>query len=54
MQFLDYVQKLWPKSRLDHNLVSIAAGSKRWEPKPFRFYNYWFDVEGFNSMIENS
>ncbi|KAE8716020.1 hypothetical protein F3Y22_tig00110156pilonHSYRG00217 [Hibiscus syriacus] len=43
-----------PKSLSDHNPVVLVEESFNWGPKPFRFFNYLLEEEGFAGVVENS
>ncbi|XVF82160.1 hypothetical protein PTKIN_Ptkin16aG0022500 [Pterospermum kingtungense] len=45
------VQKLGPRSLSDHNLISLEIEETDWGPVPFRFYNHWFEMKGFQEMV---
>ncbi|XVF67225.1 hypothetical protein PTKIN_Ptkin10aG0103200 [Pterospermum kingtungense] len=49
--FQGLVQNLLPRSLSDHNIISLENKEINWGLKPFRFYNYWFDCEGFQDMV---
>ncbi|XVF73335.1 hypothetical protein PTKIN_Ptkin12aG0193100 [Pterospermum kingtungense] len=51
LQFSNVVQKLWPRSLSDHYPVSLETNTTNWGPKPFRFYNYWLDSNGFKELV---
>ncbi|XVF49156.1 hypothetical protein PTKIN_Ptkin03bG0245900 [Pterospermum kingtungense] len=51
LNFSSIVQKLWPRSISDHNPVSLESKDTNWGPKPFRFYNHWLDLNGFQEMV---
>lgn len=36
----------------DHRPFSLTLGSNDYGPKPFCFYNYWLEEEGFKKMVE--
>ncbi|XP_039068401.1 uncharacterized protein LOC120214620 [Hibiscus syriacus] len=48
------VQRLLPRSISDHNPVSLEDSYVDWGPKPFRFYNYLLEEEGFEDLVKSS
>ncbi|KAE8669531.1 hypothetical protein F3Y22_tig00112231pilonHSYRG00219 [Hibiscus syriacus] len=43
-----------PKSLSDHNPMVLVEECNDWGPKPFRFFNYLLEGEGFTGVVENS
>ncbi|XP_039014270.1 uncharacterized protein LOC120144220 [Hibiscus syriacus] len=43
-----------PKSLSDHNPVLLVEECNNWGPKPFRFYNYMLQEDGFVGAVESS
>ena len=41
------MEKVLLRSLLDHNHVYLIKDVVNWGPKPFRFFNYWLDGDGF-------
>ncbi|KAE8698885.1 Phospholipid-transporting ATPase 3 [Hibiscus syriacus] len=52
--FPNVVQRLLPRSISDHNPVSLEDSYVDWGPKPFRFYNYLLEEEGFEELVKSS
>ncbi|XVF41900.1 hypothetical protein PTKIN_Ptkin01aG0317600 [Pterospermum kingtungense] len=50
--FPDLVQKVWPHSLSDHNPISLEIAKKDWGPTPFKFYNHWFEMNGFQKFLK--
>nr|GEU49753.1 RNA-directed DNA polymerase, eukaryota [Tanacetum cinerariifolium] len=38
---------------LDHRLLLLHEICFDYSPTPFRFYHYWFEIEGFDKFVEN-
>ncbi|XVF29224.1 hypothetical protein REPUB_Repub15cG0102500 [Reevesia pubescens] len=38
----------------DHNPVMLNAEWEDWGPKPFKFFNYWLEEDGFNKLVEDA
>ncbi|KAE8725177.1 hypothetical protein F3Y22_tig00009009pilonHSYRG00196 [Hibiscus syriacus] len=53
-QFPNVIQKMLPKSLSDHNPVLLVEECNNWGPKPFRFYNYMLQEDGFVEAVESS
>ncbi|OMP03932.1 reverse transcriptase [Corchorus capsularis] len=54
ISFPDIKQKLKPKSLSDHNPVLLFVENVNWGPKLFKFFNHWFEMEGFQEMVANA
>ncbi|KAE8717707.1 hypothetical protein F3Y22_tig00110032pilonHSYRG00029 [Hibiscus syriacus] len=52
--FRRVVQRLLPRSLSDHNPVSLEESSVEWGPKPFRFFNYLLEEEGFEDLVKST
>ncbi|XP_039043460.1 uncharacterized protein LOC120182600, partial [Hibiscus syriacus] len=52
--FPNVIQKMLPKSLSDHNPVLLVEECNNWGPKPFRFYNYMLQEDGFVGAVESS
>ncbi|KAK8529127.1 hypothetical protein V6N12_059918 [Hibiscus sabdariffa] len=44
-------QCLLSKSISDHNAISLILDYRNWGPKPFKFFNYHLEEEGFVEMV---
>nr|GEY12885.1 RNA-directed DNA polymerase, eukaryota [Tanacetum cinerariifolium] len=38
----------------DHRLILMRESHHDYGPTPFRFYHYWFDLEGFDKFVEET
>ncbi|GJU52083.1 RNA-directed DNA polymerase, eukaryota, reverse transcriptase zinc-binding domain protein [Tanacetum coccineum] len=38
----------------DHRLILMREVSYDYGPVPFRFFHYWFEIEGFDKLVEDS
>ncbi|KAE8673291.1 RNA helicase family protein isoform 2 [Hibiscus syriacus] len=52
--FPKVIQKVLPKSLSDHNPILLNEDLKNWGPKPFRFFNYLLEEDGFNGVVQNA
>ncbi|XVE94527.1 hypothetical protein REPUB_Repub02eG0016400 [Reevesia pubescens] len=52
-KFSGLVQKVLPRSLSDHNPVTISEEEIDWGPKPFKFFNYWLEIEGFQNLVSS-
>ncbi|XVF23444.1 hypothetical protein REPUB_Repub13aG0039200 [Reevesia pubescens] len=48
------VQKVLPRSLSDHNLLVLSYEDVNWGPKPFRFFNFWMELEDFEELVSRS
>ncbi|KAL4312348.1 hypothetical protein GQ457_01G050470 [Hibiscus cannabinus] len=46
-------QCLLSKSISDHNAIALIFDERNWGPKPFKFFNYYLDEEGFIEMVHS-
>ncbi|KAL4353692.1 hypothetical protein GQ457_06G031150 [Hibiscus cannabinus] len=46
-------QCLLSKSISDHNAISLILDDQNWGPKPFKFFNYHLEEEGFIEMVHS-
>ena len=51
LSFPDVKQKAKPKSLSDHNPILLMVENLNWGPTPFKFFNYWLEIECFKEMI---
>ncbi|KAL4278205.1 hypothetical protein GQ457_03G006070 [Hibiscus cannabinus] len=47
-------QTLLPKALSDHNAILLQSESQNWGQKPFKFFNFWFDKEGFDDLVNDT
>ncbi|XVE89928.1 hypothetical protein DITRI_Ditri20bG0035500 [Diplodiscus trichospermus] len=52
-KFPNLRQKVGPKSLSDHNLILLEVEEVNWGPKPFKFFNYWMEEDGYSQLIED-
>ncbi|XVF81975.1 hypothetical protein PTKIN_Ptkin16aG0005700 [Pterospermum kingtungense] len=53
-KFLELNQVLLPRSISDHYSIVIHVEVTNWGPKPFKFFNHWFDEDSYNQVVQNS
>ena len=45
------LQKVLPKSISDHNAILLVENEVNWGPRPFKFFNHWMEMKGFQEML---
>ncbi|GMJ01242.1 hypothetical protein HRI_003793400 [Hibiscus trionum] len=52
LKWLELIQKLCVSSISDHKPVILCNNIPSREPKPFRWFDYWTDEEGFENVVK--
>ncbi|XP_038994715.1 uncharacterized protein LOC120118819 [Hibiscus syriacus] len=52
--FPNLSQKLLSKELSGHKAILLYSTTVEWGPKPFKFYNYWRESDGFGKFVTNS
>ncbi|XVE81889.1 hypothetical protein DITRI_Ditri15bG0102300 [Diplodiscus trichospermus] len=47
-------QMVWPRSISDHWPVLLLMESVNWRPRPFKFFNYWMNLDGYDKMVNEA
>ncbi|KAK8479754.1 hypothetical protein V6N12_053030 [Hibiscus sabdariffa] len=51
LKFPNISQVLLAKAISDHNAILLHSATQNWDPKPFKFFNYWLQEEGFDELM---
>ncbi|GMI96143.1 hypothetical protein HRI_003283600 [Hibiscus trionum] len=51
LAFPNLMQTVLNKSISDHNAICIQSDHLNWGPKPFRFFNHWYNEKGFDNFV---
>ncbi|KAE8675331.1 putative phospholipid-transporting ATPase 5 [Hibiscus syriacus] len=51
---IDLSMSMLPRSLSDHNPIALEEKFVDWGPKPFRFFNYLLEEEGFEDLVKSS
>ncbi|XVF65903.1 hypothetical protein PTKIN_Ptkin09bG0288100 [Pterospermum kingtungense] len=51
LKFPELKQKRWPRSISDHHPISLGVEKVDWGPKPFKFFNYWLEHDGYHEIV---
>ncbi|OMO62830.1 reverse transcriptase [Corchorus capsularis] len=54
LSFPDIKQKAKPKSLSDHNRILLLVENQNWGSKPFKFFNYWLELDGFQKTFDSA
>ncbi|KAK8514773.1 hypothetical protein V6N12_057669 [Hibiscus sabdariffa] len=45
---------LLPKALSNHNAILLQSEAQEWGPKPFKFFNFWLEKEGFDDLVKDT
>ena len=54
LTFQNLIQSILPRSLSNHHAISLAADITNWGPRPFKFFNHWTEVTGFNELVHST